>query len=235
MIAPLAMAATILTASPAFAQDEEESSAIELSANVALVTDYRFRGVSFSDEDLAIQGGIDLSHESGFYIGTWASSLEEGAGPFGHTELDVYGGWAGDLAEGVSVDIGLLYYAYPNSTPGVDTEYFEPYASIGTALGPVEATFGVAYAWDQDSLGGDNTYIYGDLGTAVPDTPVSVTAHLGYSDGSLDYGSGGYLDWSVGADVSLDILTLGVAYIDTDLPSVAGQDSAVVFTLGASF
>ena len=236
-LAPVAALSATLLASPALAQDEyeEEADAIEISGNVSLVSDYRFRGVSFSDEDIAVQGGIDIAHESGFYVGTWASSLEEGAGPFGHTELDLYAGFGTDIAEGVSFDIGLLYYAYPNSTPGVDTEYFEPYASIGTTLGPVEAGVGVAYAWDQDSLGDDNVYFYGDLGTAIPDTPVSLSAHLGYSEGSLDYGSGGYLDWSLGATASYDILTFGVAYVDTDLPNVAGQDASVVVSIGASF
>ena len=117
-----------------------------------------------------------------------------------------------------------------------DSDYFEPYASVTAALGPVEATVGAAYAPEQGSaLTSDNIYVYGDLGTGIPDTPISLAAHLGYSDGSLDYGSGGYLDWSLGASVSYKILELGVAYIDTDLPSAAGQDAAVVFTVGASF
>ncbi|MEN8675919.1 MAG: TorF family putative porin, partial [Alteriqipengyuania sp.] len=73
-LAPVAVLSATLLASPALAQDEyeEEADAIEISGNVSLVSDYRFRGVSFSDEDIAIQGGIDLAHESGFYVGTWA-------------------------------------------------------------------------------------------------------------------------------------------------------------------
>ena len=69
----------------------------------------------------------------------------------------------------------------------------------------------------------------------IPSTPISLSAHLGYSEGSLDYGSGGYLDWSVGASASFKGLDFGIAYIDTDLPEIAGQDAAVVFTVGASF
>ena len=235
-IAPVALVAASLMATPAFAQEEEEeTSEIEVSANVALTTDYRFRGVSFSDEDIAIQGGFDISHSSGFYIGTWASSLEDSA-LYGNAELDIYGGFATDITDGLALDIGLLYYIYPNGDDTVgDSDYFEPYVSLGTTLGPVEATVGAAYAWEQDSLGGDNIYVYGDLGTAIPDTPLSLSAHLGYSEGSLDYGSGGYLDWSVGASASFKGLDFGIAYIDTDLPEIAGQDAAVVFTVGASF
>ena len=67
-------------AAPAMAQseEEEETGPVTVSANVALTTDYRFRGVSLSAGDPAIQGGIDVGHESGFYVGTWASSIEGG-------------------------------------------------------------------------------------------------------------------------------------------------------------
>ena len=70
--------------------------------------------------------------------------------------------------------------------PGVDTDYFEPYASIATTFGPVGATVGAAYAWEQDSLGGnDNVYVYTDWSLGLPNTPVTFNAHLGYTDGVL--------------------------------------------------
>ena len=132
-IAPVALLATTMFASPALAQDEEaeaeESGPIEISGNVALTTDYRFRGVSFSGEDIAIQGGFDVAHESGFYVGAWASSLEDSA-LYGNSELDIYAGWSGDVATGLSIDAGVLYYIYPNGNDLVgDSDYFEPYAS----------------------------------------------------------------------------------------------------------
>ena len=65
------------TAAPALAQDADAPSAITISGNAAVTSDYRFRGLSFSDGDIAIQGGIDVAHESGFYIGTWGSSIED--------------------------------------------------------------------------------------------------------------------------------------------------------------
>ena len=93
------------TAAPAFAQ-EESSSGITVSGNAAVTSDYRFRGLSFSDGDIAIQGGIDVAHESGFYIGTWGSSIEDSP-TFGHTELDVYGGWSGEVTSGLT--LAVLY------------------------------------------------------------------------------------------------------------------------------
>ena len=136
-IAPLAMLATMFVASPALAQEEEEESGpIEVSANVALTTDYRFRGVSFSDEDIAIQGGFDLAHESGFYVGTWASSLEDSA-LYGNSEVDIYAGWSGEVSPGFSIDAGVLYYIYPN---GDDTVGDNPGATEGddSTATPVE-------------------------------------------------------------------------------------------------
>lgn len=221
-------------------------SGVTFSANVALTTDYRFRGVSLSGGDFAIQGGFDVSHSSGFYVGTWGSSIA-GGDAYGDLELDVYGGWSGDLAEGVSFDIGLLYYMYPTeaNADGIDdvVDYWEPYASIGYSLGPVEATLGAAYAWKQDSLGGDdNLYVYLDLGSSIPNTPISISAHLGYTDGVLapPYLAGltddtGF-DWSIGASTALGPFELAVSYIGVEGPSIDGfTDDAVVATLSASF
>jgi uncharacterized protein (TIGR02001 family) len=187
LLAATILAGTVMTAAPAFAQDEEAAPAINVSGNVALTTDYRFRGVSLSGGDIALQGGIDVVHESGFYVGTWASSIQGGTA-YGEVELDVYGGWTGAVAEGVTVDVGLLAYLYPTTDDPLaldpDTDYFEPYASVATTIGPVGATVGVAYAWEQDSLGGnDNLYLYTDFSLAVPGTPVTATAHAGYRRG----------------------------------------------------
>jgi uncharacterized protein (TIGR02001 family) len=241
------MAATILAgsvfaAAPAFAEDEDtaSSSGLTVTGNAAVVTDYRFRGVSLSAGDFAIQGGFDIAHTSGFYVGTWASSIQGGT-PYGEMELDVYGGWTGEVAPGVTVDAGLLYYLYPTGdVPGFDTDYFEPYASISTSLGPVSATAGVAYAWKQDSLGNnDNLYLYTDFNLGVPNTPVTLTAHAGYTDGVLappllsGTGDDSGFDWSIGATTKvIGNLTAGVTYVGTEGPNIDGfTDDALVGTL----
>ncbi|MCT2399716.1 TorF family putative porin [Novosphingobium mangrovi (ex Huang et al. 2023)] len=242
-IAATLLAGTALAASPALAQDAEVPSDITVSANVSLTSDYRFRGVSLSDGDIAIQGGFDVSHESGFYVGTWASSLDESGG-YGSTELDLYGGWSGDLG-GATVDVGLLYYAYPNA-PGAagDYNYWEPYAKVSSTFGPATVTGGIAYAWKQDSLGGDdNLYLYGDVEVGVPNTPITISGHLGYTDGVLappllagstdDTG----LDWSIGASATVvGPLSVSLAYVGVEGPSIDSYtNDAVVATLSASF
>ena len=82
----LALSGGLIAITPqAMAEDD-----LTLGANVAIVSDYRFRGVSQSDEKLAIQGGLDVAHSSGFYLSTWGSSINDFNGS--ETELDIYGG-----------------------------------------------------------------------------------------------------------------------------------------------
>src|SRR5690606_38399513 len=78
----------------------------ELSANIGATSNYVWRGVTQTDDSAAIQGGIDYSHESGFYLGTWASNVE-----FSDHELDLYGGYAGEAA-GIGYDVGVIFYTY---------------------------------------------------------------------------------------------------------------------------
>lgn len=236
-----ALAASFLAAAPALAQDEP-SDGITVTGGATLVSEYRFRGVSFSDKDPTIQGTINLTHDSGFYVGTWASGLA-GFGSFGgsNTEVDVYGGYSKEIS-GITVDVGLLWYLYPGTT---GTDYAEPYASIKGSLGPVTAKLGVAYAPDQSAIGSDdNLYVFTDVSSAIPNSPITLKAHYGYSDGSLAGPNGSYTDWLIGADITWKALTLGVAYVDTSIskaddfvmdPTRKIAQSAVVVSLGASF
>lgn len=249
-MAAVIAAAALCPLVPAHAQDadapaEEAPAAVTVTGSVALVSDYRFRGVSLSGGDPAVQGGITLTHDSGLYAGTWASSIDDGGTDiYGDIELDLFAGWSGSVAEGVGVDVGLLYYAYPSNASGVDAEYFEPYATLSGTLGPVQAKLGVNYAWKQDSLGGnDNLYLHTEWSAGIPQTPVTLNAHLGYTDGALappllagaadDTG----FDWSLGATATvLGSVTLGVSYSGTQGPSVDGlTDDAVVASISVSF
>ena len=255
LVAATLATASILPLAPAFAQTDNPAAEVDTPANptapitisgsASLVSDYRFRGVSLSGGDPAIQGGFTITHESGFYVGTWGSSIDDGGTDiYGDVEVDLFGGWSGDLTEGVGLDVGLLYYAYPSNANGVDAEYFEPYATVSGTLGPVEAKLGVNYAWEQDSLGGDdNLYLHTELGVGIPQTPITLSAHLGYTDGVLappflagtadDTG----FDWSIGASATvLGSLNLGVSYVGVEGPSIDGfTDDAVVATVGVSF
>lgn len=235
-----ATAMAVFYSAPALAQEEASEGPVTISGNAAVTSDYRFRGLAQSAGNFAIQGGIDAAHESGFYVGTWGSSVSFSGG----TEIDVFGGWSGELSSGLTADVGVVYYIYPNSG-GADTDVFEGYASLAKTLGPVEAKVGANYAWGgQAALGNkENINVFGDLSAGIPNTPVTLKGHLGYSKGdsafaTLTAGDDDYVDWSLGADYSIsEKLTLGVSYTDTDDKPAQKDftDSSILFTLGVEF
>ena len=235
LMAATVLSGSLLVAAPAAAQD----SGIEISGVAALVSEYRFRGVDLSGGDVAVQAGVTAS-ASGFYVGTWASSMDETSVGFGHTELDIYAGYAGELGGGVTFDVSALYYLYPNAPAG-DFDYYEFIAKTGFEVGPGGLTLGVAYSPKQDSLGGDdNLYLFADASVGIPNTPVSLTAHLGYTDGFLTYtADGDAFDWAVGASFALnDTLSIGASYVGVDGQGTVAYpfaDDAVVVSLTAGF
>ncbi|GAA4037610.1 TorF family putative porin [Sphingomonas rosea] len=230
----------------AAAQETPRAPALTATGGVTLASQYRFRGIGLSDEKPALQGTINLNHESGAYVGAWASSLD-GFGELGgsNLELDLYGGYRTELAKGVTADAGLLYYAYPGSRGG-KFEFFEPYANVSGKLGPVTAKVGAAFAPAQSAIGGNsNLYLFNDNSLPIAGTPIALASHVGWSKGRTTLTPGGdYLDWSLGAQATWRNLTAGVSYVDTDIGRrdalAAGAtkeivDGAVVLSLGASF
>ncbi|NVJ98695.1 MAG: hypothetical protein HWE25_11115 [Alphaproteobacteria bacterium] len=204
----------------------DDNAAFTLSANAGIFTEYRFRGLSLSDHDPAIQGGFDLEHESGFYIGTWGSSIE----PVGSSELelDIYAGYATEIGS-LSTDIGILAYTYPGAG---DTHYIELYGSVGGTLQEtVEWTLGAAYVWDQENVGDqDNIYLYLDTSMPLGDSPFSLAGHLAYEDGA--FGDDKW-DWSAGISYAFEQFELSVSYVDTNVAGIG--KAAVVAGLSASF
>lgn len=264
-----AIALTSASAFPAFAQPTSPPSSLTVSGSVGLVTDYRFRGISQTNKNMAIQGGLSVAHESGLYAGTWGSNLA-GWGTFGgaNMELDLYGGYKRAFGD-VTVDVGLTWYMYPGGAN--DTDFAEPYVKLSGIVGPVSLLGGVAYAPKQQALGNysntpqsrgqkqDNLYLWGDASVGIPDTPVTLKAHLGYSNGNPGLGPNGtsvaptgeYVDWMLGADLTFGRLTFGISYVDTDISKAEAaylqpnfsstkngssiSNSTVLFSLTAAF
>ena len=224
--------------------------AITVAGSVAIASDYRFRGVSQSDREMAVQGGITIAHRSGFYVGTWASNLA-GWGTFGgaNMELDLIGGYKATLADHATLDVGLTWYVYPG---GADkTDFAEPYAKLTGTRGPATLTAGVAYAPRQQAIGkwydggasaqagrydhpgakDDNLYLWGDGALAIAGTPFTAKAHVGHGWGQDGLGpnatavtpTGSYWDWSLGADATYRNLTFNLSWVDTD---IADRDAA---------
>lgn len=233
-ITGLSALALAMLATPALAQDEaaapEAESPIKFTGSITAVSDYRFRGVSLSGEDPALQASLNVNHESGFYVGTWVSTLEN-TPTYGEAEVDLYAGWTKEIASGTTVDVAALYYWYPHGNG--DSDYFEPYASISHTFGPVTAKGGIHWAPSVDATGNnDLLYYYGQLSAGIPNTPVSLTARLG----NQDLGPSSYLEWAVGASITPGHgVSLGVQYVDTDIGDLPNVDAGVVFSLGWAF
>lgn len=239
LMAATVLVGSVLAATPAMAQDEEATPDVTVTGSVTLASEYRFRGVGLSGGDIAIQGGLTLNTKPGFYLGTWASSLEDSP-VYGEVEVDIFGGWAGNITDNIGVDAGFTYYAYPSKTSGAGaSDVIEFYGKVKPTIGPVGLTLGVAYAPDQDSLGGgDNLYLSADAAVAIPSTPISLSAHAGYTDGFLTFTPDGKAwDWSVGASATvLGGLTLGASYIGVEGPNISGvTDDAFVASIGYAF
>jgi uncharacterized protein (TIGR02001 family) len=220
-------------ASPAIAQDAEEEAEgpITISGGVTLVSDYRFRGVSLSDKDFAVQPTLTIKHESGLYAGVWGSNLAENPGD--DVEVDLYAGFAG--GEELTYDIGATYYLYP----GVSSfNYVEFTGKMGSTLGPLNLGLQLSYAPEQDNLGdNDNIYFGTNASFGIPNTPVTLTGSMGIEDGAFTAGNE-KVDWSLGANATFSGFTLGAAYVDSDRRSVFATGDAkatLVFSLGYSF
>jgi uncharacterized protein (TIGR02001 family) len=125
---------------PAVAAEEQAEHTV--SYNASVVTDYRYRGLSQSRLDPALQGGADYTHNpTGFYAGTWLSSIKwtKNLGGDGNVEWDLYGGKRGELGGAISYDVGGLYYFYPSNGLHPNANTFELYGQLG--YGPVFAKY----------------------------------------------------------------------------------------------
>jgi uncharacterized protein (TIGR02001 family) len=234
---PAALATALLAGTTAVQAETE------ISGNVALTSDYKFRGISQSNEDIAIQGGFDIAFDNGIYIGTWGSSVDfdfdSDDGYNGSLELDYYAGWAGDITDNIGVDVGYLYYDYPGDSSAGEGDYQEIYMSVSL----FDGTIGVAYSDDYYAETGEFYYVYGDYSISVNDD-VSVDLHVGYNDieengGFLATDTDSFVDYSIGVTASWLAVDWTLAYVGTDLDEEDvfdtdwGED-AVIFTVAKS-
>jgi uncharacterized protein (TIGR02001 family) len=177
LVSTLAASGAVLAQAQAPAAPEPDYT---LSFNAGVVSDYRYRGISQSRLRPALQGGADFSHRSGFYVGTWASTIRwiRDAGGDSRAEVDVYGGYKTALGP-VGVDVGLLRYLYPSSSLPVNPDTTEVYAA--GSWGPATLKYSHAVTNLFGFTDSKNSY-YVDL-SATFDTGLwglSVTPHIGY-------------------------------------------------------
>ena len=214
----------------------------EVSGNIALTTDYKFRGISQSDSAPSVQGGFDVAFDNGVYIGTWGAAvdfdcaIDTCGGLNGGIELDYYAGFASDISDSVSFDIGYIYYDYPQDE-GLLGDYGEIYGSLSFG------DFGIGMNYSDEYWGetGKFTYTYATYSMAL-----SESVALDLLVGSGDYDEAGYLDgatehmnWSVALSTSAGGLDFAITYEDTDLDKEDAYgydwaDAALILSIGKS-
>ncbi|MBT8141402.1 MAG: hypothetical protein HKN88_00385 [Gammaproteobacteria bacterium] len=189
-----------------------------ISANVAISTDYVWRGVSQTLENPAISGGFDFAPTDNWYVGVWGSNVD--FGDVENMEFDIYAGWTTELDNGLGIDIGFIQYLYFDSAGDVDFNEF--YAGLS------HSGFSGTISYD-----GDSKWTYYDLGYEYElANGVGLAAHIGNYD--LD-SAGDYTDYSLGVSASLAGLDYALTYHDTDIDNLAEGDGRVVLTIGKSF
>ena len=213
------LVSSALIVAGALAVTSPATQAAEVSANVSLVSDYRFRGISQSDSKPAIQGGFDIAFDSGFYLGTWGSAVDFDCavdtcgGANGGLELDYYGGYGHEFDNGLGIDIGYIYYDYPQDE-GVLGDYEEVYGSVSFAGFTVGAAFSDEYWFET----GEILYVYASYGITLPGD-----FSLGLTLGQVDYDVASYVaadkhvHWAVSLSKSWQGLDWTLTYEDTDL------------------
>ena len=186
-----------------------------LESAATIVSDYRFRGLSLSDERPALQAEANLSHGGGFHAGFFTSTIEEYGvdtdGDGAKAEVDVSGGWLFSLA-GFDIDAGATAYFYPDAS---DVNYYVLPVSITHAFGEWSVTAGYEYTPAQRSLADlDGEYVWLGADWASEYLPVSFTAALGREEGA--WAPEGKTDWLVGAYYTLDRFDLGLSWTGAD-------------------
>lgn len=213
----LAAAGALLTCCVSVADAQtpaaDAQSSVDISANIGVVSDYRFRGLSYSDRDPALQGGIDVAFESGWFVGTWGSTIAKTGGS--NAEVDIYGGYAGETV-GIDYSAAVYGYVYPG---GSDVNYFELQGNIGKSIGPAHLELQLAYTPDQWNTTRDNLYIGVEMAVAIPGTPLSAKLRGGRENGSYAE----KWDWEAGLSYSHNWLTVSASYVDTNY---SGADEA---------
>lgn len=199
----------------------------DVAFNIGVTSDYVFRGFSQTNEEPAIQGGVDASFGS-FYAGAWASNVDFGDDT--DAELDIYGGYLFDVA-GFDVDVGVIGYHYIGAPNFTDYDLVEFKAEVSRSIDRV--SFGASVYYSPDFFGVDEqaTYVEGNLGFVVTNR-FSVTG--AYGKQYLDVGDD-YSTWNVGGELALtDSLSLDVRYHDADVDGPL-SDGRVTATLGFGF
>jgi uncharacterized protein (TIGR02001 family) len=196
--------------------------ATELTANAGITSNYVFRGITQTDDGIALQGGVDYVHDAGFYAGAWASNVE-----FGNDkgyETDLYAGYNFKLNESVTFDVGYIAYLYHSLDSDADASeiYF------GASFKDVSVTY---YNGDRDA-GPDYAYI--DLKYTMA-LPSDFNLHLHYGHQDDDATASDYDDASLGVSKNIEGFDVGLTVTTIDGDANVPDDNEVFLTVNKAF
>ena len=206
--AVFAAAAWLLPPS-ARADDATPASTVTTSANVALASQYKFRGIDQTWGRPAIQGGVDLAAANGLYAGAWASNVSGNSYPGGSLELDLYAGYNGKIGNDLGYTVGAYGYVYPGAnfdrSACGSAAYAAPCALPDKRFDTLELNAGLSWKWLAYKLsvstgdyfgaaastgysGSTRGTLYHDVSATWPVTDdLSLVAHVGHTDVKARY------------------------------------------------
>jgi uncharacterized protein (TIGR02001 family) len=211
----------------------------EVSSTWTLTNDYDFRGTSQSAKDPALQASIDYAHDSGWYVGGWASNVDFGASD-PDLEIDIYTGFSKTFDNKFGFDAGIVYYSY-HKNPDPGAEFYEIYGGVSYDWLSAKAYFSPDFGGDSTPGNTSAEYIQLDAEVPLP-ASFSVLAHAGYSWG--DYWDDSYFDYSAGVGYTAGHFNLALKYVDTDTSKSDGtritddvfnNEGRVIFTVSTTF
>lgn len=211
-----ATVATILAAGTMFST---AATAVEVSANVGMTTDYIWRGNTQASGDASFSGGLDADLGGGLAVGTWVGSLGASSNDDANYELDVYASYGFDVG-GVGVEVGYIYYAYPGAADDA-LDFEDIYVSLG--YGPVSFSYyELLDAEDATTDSEEGTYISIDYEVALP----------GDFTATLHYGSEEFETAADDEDTSVSISKGDFTFTVSD---DEGDDTRAIVSYGLSF
>lgn len=201
----------------------------DIEGNIAIASDYVFRGVSQTNEELSISGGFDYSFDNGFYLGTWGSNVDFG-GP-ASSELDLYGGYAFDISEGVSIDLTYAYYNYAGNTSALNYSEFIGSVSFG------DISLGLVYSPDYFGSDSDAFVFNVDYSIGLAEN-FGLDLHVGYTttdEEGIAAPGDDYVDYSVALTTSGAGLDFALTFYGTDIDDIDVADDRLVFSASKAF
>ncbi|NWL76010.1 hypothetical protein DM872_03995 [Pseudomonas taiwanensis] len=208
-----------LTLAPLACQALQLNDDFSVQVDLAVLSDYRTRGISQTQNDPAAQAGATLIHSSGLYAGAWTSNVDYGFGLKTRQEVDYYAGWYWQATDEVNLDLGYIKYSYPKESQFNQSEVYAILGAHGFKLAAYYSNdASTVFGEDQDAL-----YSYVGYETRLP---LEVGLELRY--GRMDFkdpmfwstngdSTDSYHEWE--AKLTRDFLgvTWGLSYVDTDL------------------